>query len=397
MTNKNIIIALFIFSCLSAFVSTQKILGKGYKPVYVPVKGNNYVFGQLVHNNATIFDEKGEIKTQFNFGSVVTTYPNFLGLKDGNFLITWRGLSMNIESDYIQKFDLDGHALTNPIELDTGHISSQTQGNSIIQLKDDGYVVMWHTAKKVGNLLGNFTAFVQIFNKNDSPRTQKIQVFQSFSTLKNFPVQISLENGDFVVIWSEDVDGVWTIYGQSYNANGVKGNRFIIHKGTNLAIRIEHITTLQSGDLLLTWIRKNADSASHSLYAQVIRPDGIVEQPEFFVKSAPMNEATTTVQSAILQNGKFVIAWSEYVPNSALYFQLYDSNSQPYKAAIKVAGGGGGIYDYPYITAGQDGGFLILWSYYTAVAGHIYLQKFDGEGNPVFHQNEEREKLFLSI
>ncbi len=398
--NHTIIISIFLFACLSFLATSERvIISKGINPVFVPVKGNNFIFGEILRNNATIYDQDGKIKKKFTFGKNLTTFPNFLGLKDGNFLATWRDFSLKGDQDYVQKFDLNGNALTNPYLLDSNHYSHISEGNSIIQLKDEGYVVMWHTAQKDKFFFVNFTFFAQIFNKDDTPRTQKFKVHERSSSFNNYPVYASLDNGDFVIFWSErDQDGIWGVYGQWYNSNGVKGNKVQIHHGNELSIRLQHITTLVPGELLLTWIKENSGSNGYFIYAQVILPDGKLKQSEFLVHSTGINPFTKTVHSAVLSNGRFVISWSGSGP-SGIYFQIYEKNSSPHGSPVVVAETSGvwGWYNHPYVAPTQDGGFILTWDFVTETYSEIYAQKFDIDEDLISSQMPKGEKLFLSI
>ncbi|MFK3772345.1 beta strand repeat-containing protein [Pseudomonas sp. NPDC089406] len=218
----------------------------------------------------------------------------------------------------------------------------------------------------------------------------------------NEPSVANLQNGGFVVVWERELDASdkVDVYLQRYDANGkaVGGNVKVSTSGQ--ASYGAEVAVLQDGSYVVTWT-----SVDYAKGSDEVPVSGDVFMQRYSASGAKLGSVTQVNgdsseipgEPAItaLKGGGYVITWatSDEAPHagqpSNLYLQVYDKNGAKIGNQQAITSDWDNDL-FPVVSATADGGFIITWEALSPervpstgenVAGDIYSQRFDANGN----------------
>ena len=169
-----------------------------------------------------------------------SAYPvsSVTGLTDGGFVVTWSGDNDNngFNGDVLgQRYDASGSTIGLEFTINTTHgFNYSAHPHPLVTaLTDGGFVVTWtgDTDGSTGSILG------QRYDANGAAAGSEFQVHSSTYTHQYSPSVTSLDDGGFVVTWTElgavVGNGYEDILGQRYDANGAAaGSEFQVSNNT---------------------------------------------------------------------------------------------------------------------------------------------------------------------
>ncbi|MGB0903299.1 MAG: beta strand repeat-containing protein, partial [Mangrovicoccus sp.] len=193
-----------------------------------PTDGSSYSV------QAAIFDSAGVMQgSQFQVNSFTTNgqYSRAVaGLENGGFVVIYQSNHSGNQYDlYVQRYDNAGVALNLDGSSSGGAlaptlINSYTAGNQhwqrVAALQDGGFVVVWNSEGQDSNGSG---IFAQRFDQNGQPVGQEFRVNDRTSGNQTEPDVTGLENGGFVITWT---DQSFYVENGSYNYNGVVAQEY---------------------------------------------------------------------------------------------------------------------------------------------------------------------------
>jgi hypothetical protein len=205
---------------------------------------------------------------------------------------------------------------------------------------------------------------------------------------KTEPSVTALKNGQFVVVWQEQLSNLgdasgFAIHAQLFNADGTKdGGSFRVNSGTNWDQVKPEITALDNGGFVVTWQNTYAPGLGNDadVYARVFDADGSAANPDFRVNAAPAN---TQIDPAIatLTDGKFVVAWTDRTGgDNSIRFQVFSENGSPAGGNKQAETVTLGDQCYASIAPLSNGRFVITWE--TETPGALTGRVFHSDGTP---------------
>ncbi len=204
---------------------------------------------------------------------------------------------------------------------------------------------------------------------------------------QQFPAIARFKNGSYFVVWaSNGQDGSkFGVYGQRYNADGVKqGGEIHVSTFTAGNQTLPKIAGLTGGNFVAVWQSDGQDGNGSGIFAQAFKANGAKAGKEFRV-----NTTTVSVQAqpaiAALTNGGFVVAWTSNGQDKSslgIYAQRYDAKGKPAGAEFKVNKSTAGPQSAPAVAALDAGAFVVVWQGPDANGLGIYAQRYDASGKP---------------
>jgi len=283
--------------------------------------------------------------------------PEITSLENGGFAVSWMsdGQDGHAAGVYLRVFSVDGEPLGNEIQ-----VNKQSQGNqalpSITELNGGLFAVSWHASQdesgnniwaKIYDQEGNVVkddfilhddlsgdqflsnirsssdgGFIASWVSIAADGANQIQI-QSFSasgkalfeqniiimpaneqtSITGRPEVSGLDNGDFVVVWSEVNNGIASVYSSRYSSEGEMISAKTIIAQSQLTSNIEpHIVTLEDGGYLVTWTSIDSNTGSIEIFGQRFDSSGMSFSDAFEVgkvdSSFDGNESALSQQSS---------------------------------------------------------------------------------------------------
>jgi len=232
---------------------------------------------------------------------------------DGRFVAAWStwnstGPDGNAEGIRAQVFNSNGTKSGAEFQVNTTTIGAQFQP-AISLLNDGDFVVTWTDLSGTGGDQSQQAVRAQIFNPSGAPVGSEFLVNTTTIDDQNRPTITSLTDGRFVAAWTDlsetgaDTDGR-SVRAQVFNANGTKsGTEFLVNTTTASDQYSPTIAGLLDGRFVAAWT--SADFGSNqTIRAQVFNSDGTKSSAEFVVDCEVCCRPMTV--TVTLQEGEIV-------------------------------------------------------------------------------------------
>ncbi|WGM40072.1 VCBS domain-containing protein [Caulobacter sp. NIBR1757] len=227
---------------------------------------------------------------------------------------------------------------------------------------DGSFVVIWTSDSNAGGAAEDIIG--RLFNADGTPAGAEFIVNTYTGYYENRPDVTVLANGDFLVSWTQQDESGWGVFGQRFDADGVK--LALDGAGPGTAVRINdttardqywpEVTALADGGWIVTWQSFDQEAApgqpgdeTWGIYAKRYAADGSVVQ---------MYDAAGVASSEVRIN-------------------VTVAGSQQHGAVVQLAGGG----------------FAFSWYGPDASGGGQYIRFYDASGHPVTSLGTDGEML----
>ncbi len=311
------------YSSFNNYYPQTAVANSGFVIVWYRIVNSQYnIVGQLLNS-------KGEkIDSNFVINDVENSYrysPAVASDSSGNFVVTWYDYRNNYAQVYAQKFVNDTVSDVNfKISEDqfTGSKSYVSCG-----MNDGDYLAA--TWLDYGNP-AEYRIFSRLFDSNDQPATPGTRVdIDSLSSSETDPKLAVMNDGSFIITWTDTRSRTYKTYFQRYDAEG---------------------------NLLGTNINNDDNGTQYN------------------------------PQIALLKDGNFLLIWREYSRN--IYNQSEVLGQKYFKTGEKIGDAfiissinrEGDVYD-PDVCSNSNGDFVVTWQKRHGSIYSIVAEKFDNDGN----------------
>lgn len=293
------------------------------------------------------------------FGDQVT--PDVAALISGRFVVSWQTTD-HTGNDHIaaRLLDAEGNFIGAEIHIDpTATSTNVPRSPSVTGLDNGDFVVTW---SEYGIGATGKDIFLQRFDDDGNELTGKILVN---NTTADDQVQVSVadsNSGGFVVVWTSEVrdGGAIGLYGQRFDAAGSKvGGEFPVNTSTGVApYQFEPaVTYLNDGSFVVAY---EADGVyDREVYIQRFSAGGTKLGVETQVNSQVL-ESQFDASIAGLADGGFVVVWND--ENTSIRGQRYTAGGVAAGLEFLVNSITLDNRFEPAVTALDDGGFIVTWS-----------------------------------
>ncbi|WP_426170257.1 beta strand repeat-containing protein [Sandarakinorhabdus sp. DWP1-3-1] len=298
-----------------------------------------------------------------------------------------------------QVHDASGARVGSEFLVNTTTLNSQDNA-SVVSLASGGFVVSW--ADNSGGSNAGYEIRAQRYNADGSRAGGEIAVNTATAGSQTAPVVTSLASGGFMVAWTDgsgqggDSSGTG-IKARIFDAAGLAaGGEFLVNTATATAQDTVAATTLESGNVVVTWRDSSGvggDASRDAIKAQMFDANGAKVGGETLVNTETASNQQTPAIDA-LTSGGYVIAWADAsnrggdADNYAIKAQVFDAAGNKFGAEVLVNTTTAGAQLQPTVTALSFGGFVIGWADYSGTNSEqgtagIKAQMFDGFGSKV--------------
>ncbi|MEO0115742.1 MAG: hypothetical protein ABIK93_09770, partial [candidate division WOR-3 bacterium] len=340
--------------------------------------GDADAFGQRFNNSGI------PIGNNFRFNQDATMKwqgdPAVAMHSSGSFISAWEDRRDCNSDVYIQRYDNNGNPLDTNFRANDDNTRTDQRGTAAIVKPDGEFIVVWEDWRNDwGDIYG------QRFSANGTPIGINFKVNDDIGGTQYGAVIACDSFGNFVVVWMDGRNGNWDIYGQRYNAQGVR-------QGSNFRINDDQTTRIQwapavavapNGNFVVVWEDQRFDSLN-DIYCQRYNASGNPIGTNFQI-----NDISTSAQSSpavgIDHNGNFIVTWADNRNgNYDIYARRYDANGNPIGASFRV-NDDAGIQNQtgPVIAVGPNSDFWIAWSDGRNLDTDVYLQHYNSNGIPI--------------
>jgi hypothetical protein len=201
-------------------------------------------------------------------------------------------------------------------------------------------------------------------------------------------------DGGFVVVWqslNQDGSG-WGVYAQRYDAGGAKvGGETLVNATTDNNQLYPAVAGLADGAYAVVWTDSNGTDREDVLL-RVFNADGSPATEEVQVNQttalAQRNEDWVSETITTLEDGRFVVTWTDYSDGSGwgVFARIFNADGSPATSEFQVNATISGFQQYGSVGALADGGFVVTWSDLSNADGSgwgVVAQRYDADGDAV--------------
>jgi hypothetical protein len=236
------------------------------------------------------------------------SHPSVALDADGDFVVAWQSFRYGPSVDiFVRRFSSTGAALSGDLQVNTFTPSLQNSP-SVAADADGDFVVVWSSDLQDGADEG---IFARRFSSAGTPLGGELQVNVATEGDQNAPMVDADADGDFVVAWrNDDLALTIDVFARRFSSAGVaQTGEFQVNQYTTGGQYFASVATGTDGDFVVTWSGANGqDGSDYGVFARGFSSAGIPVAAEFQV-----NTYTAAVQRlssvAADAEGDFVIAW----------------------------------------------------------------------------------------
>ena len=292
------------------------------------------VYGQRFDHVGQPVDVEFQVNT---YTSNHQQYADVVGLPNGGFVVSWSSIGQDGDQHgvYAQQFDDNGDKVGSEFRVNQYTTSYQTDPR-MTSLEDGSFIITWRSQYQGGY---SEDIYARRYDSNGAAMGNEFLVNTYTGSWENESRAASLEDGGFVIVWDsgQGHDGSDEgVFGQRYDVAGNRvGGEFQVNSYTNGHQSGAAITGLLDGGFLITWRSQDQDGSGYGVYAQRYDVDGQSVGTEYLV-----NEYTTDNQNnptmTTLENGNVVVTWESYGQDGdqgGIYAKVYKFGWQDIKGS----------------------------------------------------------------
>ncbi len=257
------------------------------------------IFGQLFYSDGTKKENEFQANTYTEKGQ---RNPKVASLSNGGFAICWQSDGQDGSRDGIfgQKFDNDANKIGNEFQVNTDYLGNQSMP-SIIGLDNGQFVICWSDYSR--------GIFSQIFNNDATKAGYQIKVNSTYGSASGYVAITNYDNNRFIICWQnfDILERVTLIYAQIFTENGNKVREEILVSANNLYD--PKLADLGDGIFAICWINYNDENES-SVYLKIYQENDPIGRKSF--KISKYSEWVSDPFISRISNNRFFVSWSEY-------------------------------------------------------------------------------------
>jgi len=212
-----------------------------------------------------LYDQWGNVQAGYpklvndNIGNGVVQEPEITALPDGGWVVVYESSKYDVSDIFYRHYNSNGVAGAET-RVNTG--TSYNQAAAKVTTKSDGgWVVTWQSNVTTGDSR-HYDIYMREYSANGTPRTAsdvKVNTTPRDITTSTFIHETehveALADGGWIVIWTNSVNNVSGVYMQRYDANGTRvgGETLVDGSAATATVRDPEIAGLSDGGWVVTW------------------------------------------------------------------------------------------------------------------------------------------------
>ncbi len=328
--------------------------------------------------------DKPDFRVNDDGGSSEQNDPHITVTPDGGFIIVWvdKRAGDGRNDIYIQRFDSSGTPLSNNIKINDNDTAWQAVP-SIASDVGGQFAVVWEDYRTEGYPF-NPDIFYQALDSQATPAGGNVNITPVYPEARRESPDIAFTSwGTGIVVWADNRNGDWDIYGQMINHNGLPiGSNFRIND--DIGTQPQHaprVAVSSLGWFVVAWYDKR--SGDDDIYVQRFDAEGTPLGANVLVNSDITSMRQTFPDIATDGSTHFTVVWVDYRNNSTypdIWACKFDTNMITEEGNFRLTSDPGQTQRYPAIAADKMGNLAIIWSDETATSWNIVGQMIDVDG-----------------
>lgn len=302
---------------------------------------------------------------------------------NGDFVVVWEDDTDNNGSYQIMARGFYANGTERFAQMTVNSVADGQQLKPDIAMNAAGdFVVIWEDdqdKKGISNILGRgFTA-------DGTERFSDRTVANTGDGSEQDPAIAMAENGDFVVVWSDDSgnDGFYQIHARGFDQNGnSKFPRFTVNSDPAGQQITPDIAMTSNGDFVVVWSSDGNHDWMFETYVRGFYADGSVRFSDNMVNqicSACMGSRYNPT-IGIEDDGRFLAVWVDR--GLRIWARQYYANGMPANDKLLINENESLLQNRPIVDVGLNGDVIILWDELTNNQSfNIKASRLDINGN----------------
>ena len=321
--------------------------------------------------------------------------PRAALLKNGRTAVVWQGGTNGQQSIYLRLLSTNG-TFVNTADIRVNTWTSNQQSAPVIAALDTGNAaVAWSSQNQDGSQEG---VYARVVKPDGTFLSNVFRVNQTTSFNQKSPAVAKLTNGNFVVVWVAEnqglslvqladmgIPGRVDIYGRLYNASGLAlGGEFKVN-ATNNFCGDPDVCGTADGGFSVVWAQKEAKGTnSLDIYLRNFRSDGAPDNlpvrvnsftygDQFRPQITRMNLAQMVVWTSMGQDGSWEGVFGRLLNGEEFSSEEFRVNTATVSQQF-----------HPAVASDGNNRFLVAWSSYIGNSGFdIQAQRYAASGQPI--------------
>ena len=315
--------------------------------------------------------------------------PEFVKINNDKIIVLYQAGDGNASGIYAQLYDASGNELYKDVNLNPAPILVNHQTTSYqespqgILIDPNHYLVTWHSLNNT-----DWDVSAQIFDLSGNPQyNHDMQVAVSSSQHQVNPTANLLSNGDFLIAWEEtDFDNINSINGRIFSPQGEARSQtdltLLQNPDLDYFYPPEIVSTSNGGFSIFQSMRSDI---TFSVYVQSFDAQGQAIGSLDQVSSSTNSNAISSVKALKLSDDSYLVSWSEpeidglhtdiFTQHLDSNFQSLFSNQQDRRINMNTSGS----QQDPSIVQLDNGNYALSWTGPINDGNAIFMSIYDAQ------------------
>ena len=249
---------------------------------------------------------------------------------NGVSIIVWQDSRNGNYDIYEQKYNSSGNTIGSNFKVNDNPGNSSQQEPALEFYSN--LVICWQDERE-----GNLDIFHQLYNSLGLELDSNLKINDNADSTQYRPSVAVESMGNFVVVWQDQRNGNFDIYGQRYNSSGntLGGNFKVIEDIGNFYQGYPKVACDKRGNFVVVW--QDQRNGDYDIYAQRYNSSGVKIEVNFRINDDMGNSYQGQPDVAMDGAGSFAVVWKDKREgNYDIYAQRYSSNGNPDGKNYKV-------------------------------------------------------------
>lgn len=314
----------------------------------------------------------------------------------GNYLISWEDERNHHCDIYGVCLDSLGNILSSNFKVNDDTVAAEQYYASNDRNFNGDFIITW-----TDNRNGNFDVYGQRYLANSTPIGTNFRINDDSTQFAQYYPIVSCDSiGNSVVVWIDYRNNDNDIYGQRFDYQGNPlGTNFIINQPASGSQLYPYVAKHRSGNFVVVWMDNR--NGNYDIYGQRFDANGLALGANFRVNDDIGNSYQGYPSVTLDVWGNFYVAWEDKRNGCTdIYLQKFDHNGNPIGANIKVDDDNidGSQYS-PTLSCDETGRLVVVWCDFRNFDDdpEIYAQAFNSNLSPIGNnQMVNQSDLFLA-
>lgn len=246
--------------------------------------------------------------------------PAVAALSDGGFVVAWHDFSGTQSDDNVKArlFGPDGGPASGEFLVNT-HTKNYQGAPSVASLNRGGFVVAWNDFSGTLGDCSEGSIKAKLFSRKGETVRDEFLVNTRKQKNQSLPVVAALENGGFVVAWTD-----WSGTLGDSSSTSIKarmfddlavplGDEFLVNTETSNCQLRPALAPLKDGGFVVVWTDhsgRGGDASGSGIKGKVFGPRGTTVQDEFLVNTETEGDQNAAAVAGLV-DGSFVVSWQD--------------------------------------------------------------------------------------